>query len=254
MGLEAGTVALIGAALSAAGTGASAYNQYKTAKDTESQALKGMNQQRLKQREIDERLNTEIGALEQSNPDDERQASLDAYLSQLRANRGNAEGVTTPGVSRYGEDTELAQAGVQNYGQKVAGILSRIDAARDQRINESRGFDRAGSDVEGVAREARGNDFINRLRMSQIQPNTWLDAGAQLAQGAGSGMMTYAGNMESTADQLRRQVGNAGMERLAPRRPPGHTSPTWGGDPYRGKFGSWSSTRQRLPVYGRRMG
>jgi hypothetical protein len=92
MGLEAGTVALIGAALSAAGTGAGAYNQYKTAKDTERQALVGMNQQRLKQREIDERLNTEIGALEQSSPDDERQAMDEAaYFDFVRAKAADEE-------------------------------------------------------------------------------------------------------------------------------------------------------------------
>jgi hypothetical protein len=239
MGLEAGTVALIGSALSAAGAGASVYNQREALKDQESQALKGMDQQRLKQRQIDERLSGEIGALEQSNPDDERQASLDAYLGQLRANRSNAEGATTPGVSRYGEDTQLAKAGVQNYGQKLAGILSRIDATRDQRINESRGFDRAGSDVAGVAREASGNDFINRLRMSQIQPNMWLDAGARVAQGAGAGMAGYANNMGSSDDQLFRQLGNAGMERVPPN--------VWGG-------ATESSVRRRLPVYNQRTG
>lgn len=202
MGIEAGTAALIGTALSAAGAGASAYNQYRTAKRAEDQTLQGMATQRAKQREIDARLNSEIGALEKSGPEDEQAASLEAYLSQLRANRGGAEGETTPGVSRYGEDTELAQAGIQNYGQKVAGILSRLDATREQRRNEGISLNRAVSDVGGVQREASGEDFINRLRMSQIRPNEWLDAAGGVARGVGSGMVTYAGQVPDRMDGL----------------------------------------------------
>lgn len=239
MGLAAGTVALIGAALSAAGTGASAYNQYRTAKQAEDQTLRGMATQRAKQREIDARLNSEIGALEQSGPEDEQAASLEAYLSQLRANRGGVEGETTPGVSRYGQDTELAQAGVQNYGQKVAGILSRLDATREQRRNEGFGLNRAVSDVAGVQREAGGEDFINRLRMSQIRPNEWLDAAGGVARGVGSGMVGYAGTQPSNYEILAGQMARTGAERVGPR--------VWGG-------GTVNSAQQRLPVYNQRVG
>ena len=235
--MEPITLALLGAAISAAGAGASSYNQYRTAKRAEDQTLQGMAAQRAKQREIDARLNEEVGALERSNPDDERQASLEAYLSQLRANRSGAEGVTTPGVSRYGEDTALAQAGIQNYGQRVADILSRIDATRDQRMNEGFRINRAISDVQGTQREASGEDFINRLRMSRIRPNEWLDAAGGVARGVGSGMVTYAGSQPSTYELMAEQMARTGAERVGPR--------VWGG-------GTVSSTQQRLPVYNQR--
>lgn len=239
MVINPGTVALISALLSAAGTGASVYNQRQALKDQEDQALAGMANQRAKQREIDARLDTEIDSLEQSNPDEERAASLEAYLSQLRANRGGAQGVTTPGVSRYGEDTALAQAGVQNYGQKVAGILSRLDATREQRRNEGFGINRMASDVSGTQRESSGDDFINRLRMSQIQPNVWLDAGGELVRGIGSGLSTYAASQPSNYETMAGQVARTGAERVGPR--------VWGG-------GTVNSTQSRMPVPGRRMG
>lgn len=231
--------AIISAVTTLAGTGASMYNQRRTLQDQEDQALAGMANQRAKQREIDARIDTEIGSLEQSNPDDERAASLEAYLSQLRANRSGVQGETTPGVSRYGEDTALAQAGVQNYGQKVAGILSRLDATREQRRNEGFGINRMASDVTGTQREASGDDFINRLRMSQIQPNVWLDAGSELARGVGSGMAAYAGSQPSNYETLAGQVARTGAERVGPR--------VWGG-------GTVNSTQSRMPVPGRRMG
>lgn len=202
MGIEAGTLALIGTALSAAGTGANMYNQRRVARDQEEQASRGIAQQQARQREIDARLNAEVGALEGSTPEDEQAASLDAYLSQLRANRASSEGVTTPGVSRYGEDTATSQAGVQNYGQKVASILSRIRGANEQRRNEGFGFNRAGTDVQTVSRNASGDDFINRLRMSQIRPNEWLDAAGQVAKGAGAGIVNYAGAMPGAGDPM----------------------------------------------------
>lgn len=209
MVINPGTVALIASLLSTAGAG---YNQYRTAKNAEDEALQGMNAQRVKQRQIDERLNAGIDDLEQSTPEDEQAASLDAYLSQLRANRAGTEGISTPGVSRYGQDTAASQAGVQNYGQKVAGILSRLDATRDQRRNEGFGISRMATDVQGTARDASGEAFLNRLRMSQIQPNRWLDAGAGVLSGVASGAASYAGSQPSNYEVMAGQMANVGRQ------------------------------------------
>jgi hypothetical protein len=233
MVINPGTVALIASLLS---TAASGYNQYRTAKRTEDQALEGMNAQRMKQRQMDERLNAGIDELEQSTPEDEQAASLDAYMSQLRANRGSIEGDSVPGVSRYGQDTATSQAGVQNYGQRVAGILSRLDATRDQRRNEGFGISRMATDVDGTAREARGDDFINRLRMSQIQPNVWMDAGSQVLGGVASGMSAYAANQPDP------MTGLSEVNVTARRAPP------------MGVWAGATSTQSRLPRPGQRVG
>lgn len=240
MGIEAGTAALIGTLLSAAGTGASMYNQRRTAQRAEDQALAGMATQRAKQREIDARLNQEVGALEQSGPEDEQAAALDAYLSQLRANRDQAQGTPTPGVSRYGQDTSAAKAAIQNYGMKRAGTLSRLDAAREQRRNEGIALNRAESDVAGTTRAAAGQDFINRLRMSQIRPNEWVDAGGALLQGVGSGIAASGGT--DGYDYYADQMGAVGRQPLV--RP---GASVWSG-------AAGSSATQRLPVPAQRVG
>jgi hypothetical protein len=199
MGLEATTIAYIGSALAAAGAGAQAYNTKKTADDQGRVAVQGIKAQQAKQREIDARLSDEVSNLEGSSPEDERQQSMDQFMQQLRASRDEAQGTPTVGSQRYGQDTAASQAGVQNYGQKVASILSRLQAAGEQRRNEGFSLNRAGSDVAGTAREAQGSDFLSRLRMANTQRNPWVDAAGQVAKGAGSGMVTYAGNMDPMA-------------------------------------------------------
>lgn len=195
MGLEASTIAYLGLALSAAGAGASAYNTNRTAAQQDQEAARGINAQAQKQRQIDERVSQEIGALENSSPEDERKLALDKYLSQLRTARGNASGDlgAAPEGSRYGADVATSQAGIQNFGEKVAGILARIGAARDQRLNEGYAIGRMGSDTASIAREAQGQDFLNRLRLGNIRRNPWIDAGSSVLQGIGSGMALNGG-------------------------------------------------------------
>jgi hypothetical protein len=221
--------------LTAIAGGANAYNTRQVARDQDQMAARGIRTQQEKQRQIDSRLSGEIGSLEQSNPDDERAASLDAFLQQLRATKGEAQGETTPGVSRYGQDTELAQAGVQNYGTKVADILSRLRGPVEQRRNEGYGFNRAGSDAATIARDAQGQAYLNRLRIGNIQRNPWIDAAAQLASGAAGGIA----GQPSADEAIFAQAGQAGLEPASPN--------VWGG-------ASATSARRRLPVYNQRVG
>jgi hypothetical protein len=215
---------IVPAIISAIGTGASVYQTKKVANDQDAAAAQGIRAQQGKQREIDQRMSGEIDQLEQSSPEDERTQAMDRFMTQLRATRGEAEGTTTPGVSRYGADTEASQAGIGNYGTKVADILSRISSASEQRRNEAIGMNRANSDSAGIAREANGSDFINQLRMGSIQRNPWVDAAGRLANGVAGGM---AGSTGAEIDpQLGGQMARAGNEStvrapsaLLPRRP-----------------------------------
>lgn len=187
MGTEAFWVPAI---ISAIGAGASAYQTRQVAKDQDQAAAQGINAQARKQREIDERVSSEIGALEGSSPEDERAQAMDKYMTQLRSARGNMRGdaeVPTAGA-RYQQDAATSKAAIGNFGEKVADILARVQAAGDQRRNEGFSFARTGSDVAGVAREAQGEDFLNRLRMGGIQRNPWVDAGGQALGGIASGM------------------------------------------------------------------
>lgn len=196
MGLEATTLAYIGMALAAAGSGAQAYSARETAKSQDQAAARGIKNQQAKQREIDSRVDQSIGALERSGPEDERAASLDQYMAQLRSSRAQANGSDVPITGgRYGEDVEASQAAIGNYGEKVAGLLSRIRAASDQRTNEGYDIGRMGSDVAGTARNASGQAFIDQLRLRGITQNPWVTAAGDVAKGAGSAMVARAGTM-----------------------------------------------------------
>ena len=219
MGLEATTLAYIGMALSAAGAGAQAYTSRQTAKGQDEAAARGIRNQQMKQREIDSRVNESIGALERSGPEDERAASLDQFLNQLRSARSQANGGDVPITGgRYGEDVESSQAAIGNYGEKVAGLLSRIRAASDQRTNEGNVVNRMGSDVSGVARNAAGQAFIDQLRARGITENPWVNAAGDVLKGVGSGMNTYAAGQPDA--RPARSVG--GMGAGGGVRPPGY--------------------------------
>lgn len=190
MGTEALWVPLAVGALSA---GAGAYNADRTARKQSAAATQGILQQQARQREATARVNQQIGAVERSTPEGERAAATDAYLAQLRANRAGVEGSPTLGGSdRFRADTDAAKVDIQNYGTNAAKTLASIDAPLNQRITESRGVGRAGVDLNRIAGEAQGDDFLNKLRMSQIRRNPWIDAASQIgtsyAKGAASRM------------------------------------------------------------------
>lgn len=198
------------AALSA---GAQAYNTKQTADRQEDVALAGLDRQRLKQREADQRLNEELRQLESSSPEDERAQSLEQFMQALRSSASQRGGSgDVPGASgRYAEDAVTSRAGIQNYGDKLSGILSRIRGGVGQRQNESIGFNRAGSDVDAVRRASQGEDYLTRLKMGATVRDPWLDAAAQMGMGIAGGM---AGSAGADDNQLWMQAMRAGNEKV----------------------------------------
>lgn len=181
--------------IAALGAGAGAYNTYDTARRQDRVAAQGITQQAGRQRQVDARLNQEMGVLEASSPEAERGKALDEFLQQLRANRGAATGgVAVPGGSdRYQTDVNASQADIGNYGTRAAGILSRISAPGRQRTNEAISAGRTAADVGVIGRSASGDEFLNQLRYGNTVRNPGIDAFGQVAQGAGSAMATRTG-------------------------------------------------------------
>lgn len=176
--MGAAAIPLVVSALSA---GAGAYNADRTAKRQSEQATRGILQQQSRQREATNRVNQQIGEIGQSSPEDERAKATDDYLAQLRNNRAQTQGPSTLGGSdRFQRDAASAAADIQNYGQNQADILARITAPSEQRRGEGYSIGRAGTDIGMIGNFASGDDFLNRLRMSQIRRNPWIDAASQV--------------------------------------------------------------------------
>jgi len=197
MGLEASTLGYIALAASAAGTGAQAINANQQAARQRQIADDQIRTQQVKQHEADSILNANTDAIGRSNGQAERQASLDGFLSQLRANAAAQGGTAAvPGAAdpRAQREAAAAKSAIQGYGTDRADILSRIMGPTLQRVNEQNMTNRAASDVTGVNREAQAASWINQLRTAQNVTNPWVQAGGDVLKGAGSAMAANVGN------------------------------------------------------------
>lgn len=185
---------IVPAVIAAAGTAVQVQTTRRAQADQNAAMAAGMQDTREKQKEADKRVDQEIGALETSDAEDERKASMDRFMEVLRnAKRSTSGDVSMPGASdRYGEDVAMSQAGIQNFGEQVAGTLSRINGQTQQRMTEARGFDRAATDIGGIAKDADTAMYLARLRAGGISPNAWAQAAGQLATGVGTGMASRA--------------------------------------------------------------
>ena len=178
----------IPAAIAAVGAGAGAYADNRAAKRAEDISQRGIQKQSLRQREADQRVNDSLSGLEASSPDAARQESLDGFLKMLRANKGQAGGASTVGGDRFKEDTNAASAAIKNYGGQRADNLSRITAPGTQRVNENVAVNRTNSDIEGIARNARADAWLNQLKLQSVRADPWIKAGGQFMTGLGAGM------------------------------------------------------------------
>lgn len=193
--------------VAAIGAGASYYNTSQTAKKQDQAAALGVQQQAENQREADQKVNQQLDELATSNADDERQASMDQYLTQLRKTRSQAN-ASVPAVAgaseRYTQDVADRTAESDATATRVADLMSRIDAPAYQRLNEGQQFGRLESDINQIKRNAEGDDFLTQLRVKNINRNPWIDALSGAAQGysLGSAATSMGGLSESGVNRV----------------------------------------------------
>lgn len=201
------TSTAIALALAAAAAGGQYYNTQRVAKKQDSAAAAQIRQQGNRQRAADAKVNDLITGLSKSTPAGEQAGTLENYMAQIRAQGGNATtglhqaGATSDAYRKASNDAAL---GVSDYGEKVAGLLSRMDAPGLQRLREGVDAARFETDINQLKRFSDGDDFLAKLKFDRIRRNPWLDAfsafagGASGAVGSGWGSGT-AGATGSTA-------------------------------------------------------
>lgn len=174
--------------VAAASAGAGVYNTNKTLSKQDAALAQSIRNQAGKQQKADARVNEEIAALEASRSTDERNANLAAYTDSLRKNSKQMTAGLTPtiGGAAFVEGSKNAATDVNSYAGKFADLMSRIDAASDQRRGEGVGMGRAATDLSLIAREAEGQAYLDKLKYDKIRRNPWLDALSQVG-------MAYAG-------------------------------------------------------------
>lgn len=190
------TSTAIGLALAAAAAGTSYVNTRNTERRQDSQLATGIRNQSAKQREADAKVNDEVKQLEASRSADERTSRLDDFMQTLRTNKGQIEGGLTPGIGSeaFRGDAAAAAGKVQAGAANSADLLSRIDAPGMQRQGEAFSYGRLGTDIGLIGREARGQDFLDQLRLRAIRRNPWMDAASSIMGGASSAIASGGGS------------------------------------------------------------
>lgn len=173
--------------LAGGATAATTINADRAAGRADRIAAQGIRQQGVRQRDIDARVDQQIGEVAGSDPEMDRRASEAQFLDQLRRSRAAARGgAGVPGASgRYGEDLITGDAAVDSTAARVADLMARTNAPMLQRERELQGFDRLRSDVGTIQNAAGGDAFLNQLRVRAVRPNPWVDALAGIAGGYG---------------------------------------------------------------------
>lgn len=184
---------LIPLLLAGAGTAATAYNSYDTARRADRTAAQGIRDQAGHQRDIDQRVNQEVQAVSRSNPDDAARKSTADFLGALRRTRGAAaSGGIAGGSSRYGDESGALGGQIQAYGADVADNMGQINAPQLQRQQEGVGLSRLATDIGAQARAANGDQFLNQLRQRNVRPSQGLQLFGDLAGVGAQGLAANA--------------------------------------------------------------
>ena len=197
-------VALAGAALGA-------YNQNETAKKQDRQMAAQIRNQSAKQQSADAKIAAALTQQAGSNPQDEIAQQTNSYLETLRGGQQRGGFNTGPGAysDAYRSDVDAAGLALDQYGVDRAGLLARIDAPGLQRQNEGIQFDMLANDIRGIGREAKGQDYLDSLRLGAIRNNPWIDALATGMKAYGSAGAGGGGGGAASSGSGATNVGNA---------------------------------------------
>jgi hypothetical protein len=173
----------------------------RTLSRQQEETTRGLMQQRARQREADRRVQQQVSGIARSGPEADRTNSMAGFVQALRqsqARRGGSNPAVPGASDRFAAETGQAQAATGDYGRRMAGLLSRIDAPRYQRRGEGHEMARTGVDLGQISRFAQGDAFLSDLRRRRIQPNPWVALLSQLGQTVASNW-PYEDGGDSTA-------------------------------------------------------
>lgn len=181
-------VAAIPYAIAAASAYAGAANDAHALRKQDRQTAAGIVQQSQRRQEATGAVNQAIAADAHGMNGDPRQARLNEYLGALQQNRTTAGGQVGAVSDAYRQQAAAKDATVGDTSSQLAGVLSRIDGAKDQRAQEAINGQRAATSVGVTADLAKGDDFVNQTKVKAITPNPWVALLSKVGMAAGAGM------------------------------------------------------------------
>lgn len=183
------TSTIVALALAAAAAGTSYYNTQQTAKRQDNALATSLTNQAKKQREADAKVNAEVEKVKASTAEDERRQAFSQYMDTLARGKQKADAGLEGqiGGAAFQSDAAAAKDAVAQYGAKNADLMARIDAPGLQRQGEAFGYGHLGTDLDLIGREAKGQAFLDELRLRAVRRNAGLDALSSFLGGAASG-------------------------------------------------------------------
>lgn len=183
----------VGVALGSAALGL--WNQDRLAKDQDRQAAVTIRNQARKQDTANAKIAQALTAQAESNPADELAQQTNAYIQTLMQGQQKGGFNTGPGgySDAYRSDVAREAANVDDYGVERAGLLARIDAPMLQRQGEGVLFDQLRNDIGMIGRDARGQDYLDTLKLKNLRANPWLDALSQAGVAYGMNNASFSG-------------------------------------------------------------
>jgi hypothetical protein len=172
--------------LSAAGAATQQVGANQAHRDQLRATADNQRRQEAVNRRAGERVNQQIQTVAEASPDAERLAATNDFMAALRkakaADGGDSFGEMPGGSDRFTADVGQARTTAGAEGRQLAGNLAAIDAPQYARVNEARGLTDAAVDLDLLAGESRGQDFLSQLRLAR-------------AAGAGSGLESVGGGL-----------------------------------------------------------
>lgn len=188
-------------AIMAAGALAQQSETERVTRKQDEATAQGLLSQSKRQQDADRRVNDEVVSLETSTAADERAQRLGEYMTQLQRGRKQAvAGLEAPfGGATFQSASGAARTGADAAAQTTAGLMSRIDAPQLQRQGEAFGYGKLATDIDMAARDSRGQQFIDQMRLRAIRRRPEVDMLAGLAMSAGGAMAGGGGGMGTMA-------------------------------------------------------
>jgi len=221
-------VAAIPYLLAAASAGVQYQTQRNAAKKQDATLAQQIRQNAGRQKEASAAIDAAMQQRASEDAGETRKATTDQYLQQVRA----AQGQATSGLNQGGalsdafrQSAQDAALGIGEHGERTAELMGRIDAPALQRQREGQQTGQLGIELNDLAQQGRGQDFLHQLRLARIQPNPWgqlTAAGLGIAAGYGQqsgwgreplanirGKALLDADMTAKSQQLNRRIWGA---------------------------------------------
>lgn len=180
--------------IAAAIAAASAVDQNQTMRRQDRDAASGIRQNMALQEQANQKIAQTIQQQAQSNPADAMASQNDKYLQQLQQQQQLAQQRLARGGlgSAWQAQADRAIGNEMGYANRLAGLMSAVDAPSLQRQQEGFHFGDLGTDIGLIGRDASGNATMAGNKARSRTANPWLREASQGAS-AWAGALGNAG-------------------------------------------------------------